>query len=111
MNVQTENKQQQEISDLIGNSLLTILATKSAERDNEVNCFRRDMAKYIAHGRYLIFRLRIHSFHDIKDKLPEYLESEPIPKNIPNQINFICNLPGDKHKTLGCEGIIIGYLR
>jgi hypothetical protein len=61
----------------LGVEFLNILAVQHSERDNEVNSFRRNMAKY-----------RLDTFDEIKDKLPEYLESEPLPKHIPNSVSI-----------------------
>lgn len=40
----------------------------------------------------------------VKDKLPEHTFNEPLPKTIPANLTITCNIPGDKHKTILCDG-------
>lgn len=70
-----------------------MLASKSAV-NGEVHCFRRELAKF-----------RLNAFDQIKDRLPQYLQSEPLPQTIPEKVTVVCNLPGDKHKSLSLDGI------
>ena len=54
--------------------------------------------------RFVRFRLKLYD--EIEDRLPEYMESEPLPKVIPSSVTIICNLPGDKHKTVTADGLL-----
>jgi len=86
--IQEECNQQRQIDSLIGDYLSKLIASKP-ERSNEVNVFRSNMARF-----------RLENWNMIEDRLPEYLESEPLPKSISPSMTIICNLPGDKQKTI-----------
>lgn len=77
---------------MLGEKFANMLAHKSST-DGEVHHFRQRLAKF-----------RLDSFDQIKDKLPQYILSEPLPQVVPEKITVVCNLPGDKHKSLVFDG-------
>eukprot|EP01114_Cavostelium_apophysatum_P003947 TRINITY_DN1407_c1_g1_i1.p1 TRINITY_DN1407_c1_g1~~TRINITY_DN1407_c1_g1_i1.p1 ORF type:complete len:1234 (+),score=376.93 TRINITY_DN1407_c1_g1_i1:156-3857(+) len=87
----SETQDESDLATLVGDSLTNTLASKN-DRAGEVCCFRRDMARF-----------RIAEFENIRDRLPEYLESEPLPKIIPTSVTITCNVPGDSQKTIVCD--------
>lgn len=75
----------------MGDSLAHTLANKTS-RDDEVHCYRRDMAKFLK------------QFEENKNKLPEHFGNEPLPESVPSSLNVVCHLPGDKDKTIAIDG-------
>mmetsp|Transcript_9981 Transcript_9981/g.13709 ORF Transcript_9981/g.13709 Transcript_9981/m.13709 type:complete len:1266 (+) Transcript_9981:125-3922(+) len=91
LNLQNEFQQQKQIEFLVSDYLPNMLANKP-DPANEVHSFRRAMARY-----------RLERFEEFKDKLPEYLESEPLPKQLPQNVQVTVYLPGDLVKTLSID--------
>jgi hypothetical protein len=77
-----EAARERSIQSLIADSLWHSLAAHGEDNDAEINVFRYRMAA-----------MRLEAIAAIRDRLPEFVDSEPRPSPAPTQLTISCYLP------------------